>query len=703
MTSNPPREPAGQGPPPLPPGEPGAQLLQPLALGTRLLPNRIVFGAHLTNFGGGGLFSARHLAYYGARAAGGAGLIVTEPLTVHPLDRPYEHVPRGDRQEIVASLADVAERVRASATVPPLLVAALNHSGAQSSGRILRQSPWAPSPFADVASRKMAREMEPEQIAEVVAGFAAAAGRVARAGLDGVEINAAQHSLLRQFLSPLTNFRSDEYGGSLQNRARLLCAVLAAAREAVGPAGVVGLKLCGDELAPWGGLSAADCVEVARLVSEQAPPDYLSIQVGGPYSVHMTDPGMPVPEGYGAEPAALVRAALRGSPPVFVEGRIERPATAARLLAEGKADAAVMTRALVSDPDLPAKLRGGAAEPIRPHVGMTRYFSVRGDWNRPLGDLANPRAGREERLPPLARAPRPAPALVIGGGPAGMEAAITLARQGHPVRLVEGSGRLGGMASALAEALPSRAEFQPLVDYQRAMLDRLGVAVELGRTIGGFEPWMEEFGSVFLAGGAVSRPPPLAGAAASGPPAGARGGGPLWLAARELIVQGTDALGHAPARSGARAVVVDHEFGFRMAAAVEKLLDAGFAVDVVTEDFFVGRELVESAEMLWFNRVAERGARFFPRLRAVKLNGVNLKGGKLDGAELVCADRFSGKERRFGPLAVVVHAQREVPDTALWHALRERHPRVIPVGDARAPRLMGEAILHAHRAALAGN
>jgi 2,4-dienoyl-CoA reductase-like NADH-dependent reductase (Old Yellow Enzyme family) len=653
------------------------EVLQPLPLGAKTLPNRIVFGAHLTNFGKGQSFSERHRAYYRARAAGGAGMIVTEALTVHPLDYPYEHVPFGHREEIVPSLAGLAKTLReARPEGPPLVLAQLNHTGGQCDGRLLRQSPWGPSAVPDVASRRVARAMLPDEIEEVIAGFAAAAHHVALAGLDGVEINAGQHALLRQFLSALTNLRDDEWGGSLENRMRMLTRVAAAVRERLGPEPVLGIKLCGDELAPWGGLTPQDAGEIAARLATAGAADYLSIQIAGPYAIHLTDAGMPTPEGHGLAQAAAVREAVAGRLPILAEGRIELRETARKALAEGQADALVMTRALISDPDLPDKWAGQRGEPVRPHVGMMRYFSVRGDWNRPLGDLINPRAGREALLPPVVPLEGAGAALVIGGGPAGLEAACTLARQGRPVRLLEAGGELGGVARRLATSIPARGEFARLVTYYRDMAERLGVQVELNRRVEGYERWMEDCEAIYLATGGQSPAPPIA-----------RKRGVAVLPARDLIVAPPKRL---PGPEGGRAVVVDNEYGFRMAAAVEWLLERGYEVDVVSDDFYVGRGLVESGELLWFNRVAERGAVFHPRTVA----------RSAEKKALTCADRFSGKEWELKPVALVVNAQPDVPADALWKPLREAHPRVIRVGDARAPRLMGEAILNAHRAVL---
>lgn len=646
----------------------GAQgrLLSPLALGQKVMPNRIVFGSHLTNFGQGNLFTPRHLAYYRARA--GAGLIVTENMAVHPQDWPYEHIPFAYRDDIIPSLETLATEVRSHGDA--LLLGGLSHTGGQCSGRVLRQSPWAPSPVADVASRKMAREMEVSEIEAVIAGFGEAAERVGTAGLDGVEINAAQHSLLRQFLSPLTNFRGDDWGGELPGRMRILREVLKKVRGVLGPEKIMGVRLCGDEFAPWGGLTPENAAEIAEILTAEGGLDYLSVQVGGPYSVHLTDPAMPTEEGFGTEQARVVKEKV--SCPVFAEGKVENlehPKNAEALLVSNGADAVVMTRALVSDPDLVAKWGKENPEPIRRHVAMTRYFSVRGDWNRPLGDLVNPLAGRENInvYSPTAKAP----ALVIGGGPAGMQAAITLRKAGHPVTLWEGGSALGGMAGILAQKVPSRKEFSYLVEDNQALLTHLGVEVELNRKVSGLTSEMERFDRIFLATGA---------AAPATWEIPTKGLAPPIESPRSLLVQ------ENPLKPG-KAVILDEELGFRMAAAVEFLLAGGFQVEIVTRDFQVGRELVESAELLWFNRVVPAGVVFHPRswVKSIEKN------------TLVLADRFSLKETPVTEVTLIVEARPETPADFLLEKLQSSHPSVQAVGDARAPRLMGEATQNAHR------
>ena len=238
------------------------KLLEPLALGPRTAPNRVMFGPHVTNLGDDDrCFTARHVAYYERRARGGCGTIVVEGASVHESDWPYERAPLAARAE-----PGWAAIVAACRPHGALVLASLDHAGGQGSSAYSQAPLWAPSRVPEVASREVPKWMEPEDIAAVIDGFAAAAQRAVAAGCDGVEINAGQHSLIRQFLSGLTNHRDDEWGA---DRSHLARSVIGAVRRAIGPDVVVGLRLSCDELAPWAGITpemapglAAELVDV---------------------------------------------------------------------------------------------------------------------------------------------------------------------------------------------------------------------------------------------------------------------------------------------------------------------------------------------------------------------------------------------------------------------------------------------------------
>ncbi|NTU84899.1 MAG: 2,4-dienoyl-CoA reductase, partial [Chloroflexales bacterium] len=367
-----------------------APLLEPLRLGGKTAPSRIVFAAHPTNFGRRNRFEDRHAAYYAARAAGGAGVIILEGSVVHPSDWPYEYAIFGYDEAVIAGYRRMAEAIKPHGA---LALAQLSHSGMQGTSHYSQSALWGPSPVPEVNSREVPKEMEPEDIEAVIEGFARAAGYALAGGLHGVEINAGPDSLVRQFMSPLTNLRQDEYGGARENRLRLAREVLRAVRRAVGSEAIVGLRISGDEHAPWAGLKPEDAAEIAGLLTADHQIDYVSVTSGSIYSLHLTRAGLFMPPGYALHLAAEVKAAV--AVPVFAQGSIVDPRQASAILVEGHADAVKMTRALIADPQLPRKVRAGRADAVRQCVLCNQDCVVTLVQNPRLSCAINPAAGHE--------------------------------------------------------------------------------------------------------------------------------------------------------------------------------------------------------------------------------------------------------------------------------------------------------------------
>jgi 2,4-dienoyl-CoA reductase (NADPH2) len=648
------------------------ELLEPVALGARTARNRVVFGPHETNLARRRSVSERHVAYYRRRAVGGAGTIVVEEASVHPSDWPYERCPLA--AESAEGWAAVAAACHAEGA---LVLGALGHAGGQGSSAYSQSALWAPSRVPEVASREVPKWMEAEDIAAVVEGFAAAAGLAAEAGLDGVEVNAGQHSLLRQFLSGLTNHRDDEWGA---DRASLTRTVLRRVRDAA-PGLVVGLRLSCDELAPWAGLVPE---AAAVLAGELAPlVDYLTVVRGSIFTVSATRPDTHTEPGFNRPLVRLVGAAVReaaSAVPIVAQGSIVDPVMAEDLVAGGQADLVEMTRAQIADPDLVAKVSRGDAERVRPCILCNQWCQVRDARNPIVGCVGEPASGREWE-PEWAQwiegsedaggecAERAEPLLVVGGGPGGLECARTAATAGRPVTLVERQDRLGGAVRSAASAV-GRERLAALVDWLEAECRVLGVTIRAGETAGPDDVRGHQ-GPVVLCTGSV----PGEGLAGEG----LAGEGPQG----PRVADAATVLEEPPAVDGAVVVVWDPVGGPVGVSVAETLAGRGAAVTLVTPDPVVGQELARSGDLAPAN-VRLHGAGVAMRKHTVAR--------AVTDAGVVVEHRFTG-ERETLPATLVVDAGHRLPARSL-HG--DAH-----AGDAVAPRGVGEAILEGRRAALA--
>ncbi len=451
-----------------------AGLADPLVVAGSTAPSRVVFGPHETNLGRGRALSGRHVAYYRARAAGGAGIVVTETASVHASDWPYERAPLAEC--CGPGWAEVATACHPYGTV---VLAGLGHGGSQGSSAFSQSVLWAPSPVADVVSREMPAAMEDEDIDAVVEGFGRAARSACDAGLDGVEIDAGSASLLRQFHSGLTNLRTDDYGA---DRLRLTAEVLRAVRGGLRPGAVLALRLSCDELAPWAGVTPEMAAEQAALLAELV--DLLVVVRGGPFSASAYRPDAHTPAGFNRDLCARMRTAVAGRCPVVLQGSVVEPAMAEAALADGVCDAVEMTRAQIADPGLVARVRAGLSDRVRPCILCNQACRVRDDRNPVVTCVGEPRSGYETEEPDpdgvdaVARR-----VLVVGAGPAGLECARVLAGRGHHVRVVERSDRAGG-APGDAAVGPGRRHLASLGAWLLTECRAAGVTVETGHEAG---------------------------------------------------------------------------------------------------------------------------------------------------------------------------------------------------------------------------
>ncbi len=482
------------------------KLFEPIQIGSLTVKNRIAMAPMATAFATqDGVFTEQAMAYYEARAKGGAGLIIVENVgvdfhrNIHASNRPAIDndlpLPR------LAELAKVIKKHGARAIVQ------LNQSGRMGKSKLTGFQPVAPSPIpfgsGGSSQGEMPRELTIEEIHETVILFAQAAARAKKAGFDGIEVHAAHGYLLAEFLSPFSNKRQDLYGGSLENRSRILIEVIEAVRKAVGNNYVVGCRLNGREYGIEDGLTLEDTQTIARRINDRV--DYLHITAWGYGKSSLVNS----PDTFGALLPLSEAIKKVVTVPVIAIGRLT-PEVGEQAIRDGKADIIAMGRGLLTDPDLPNHLLSGRPEAIRPCISCHHCLDAGYLKDTSLSCAVNGAAGheREYAIKPTKEIKKIA---IIGAGPAGMEAARVLALRGHRVILFEKEDHLGGQMSLAMVPPHKRDRIEPLIDYYATQLERLKVATKLNteakiELIGHFGP-----DAVILATGAKPIIPQLPG------------------------------------------------------------------------------------------------------------------------------------------------------------------------------------------------
>jgi 2,4-dienoyl-CoA reductase-like NADH-dependent reductase (Old Yellow Enzyme family) len=452
-----------------------SHLFAPLQVGPMTAANRLVMAPMERNYANpDGTVSERTLAHYGACAQGGVGWIDVESTFVDPLGRGRTHQLGLYSDRCLEGFRQLADAVHAGGAKVGI---ELHHAGRNTSRVISGSQPVAPSPVPCAeAGGDTPRALTRDEIDQIVERYALAAARAASAGFDAVELHSAHGYLPLAFLSPLTNLRTDEYGGPLEQRARFALQVIGAMRSAVGEGIAVGCRFSAEEFLP-NGLTLADTIQYARWL-ERAGVDYLSVTGGVYASFVRIIPPMDFAPGWLLPTAAAIKSAV--DVPVIGVSRIVDPRLADAAIAGGQVDLVALGRALLTDPELPRKAREGRLGEIVSCIGCNQGCEARISHQRDVTCLVNPGVGRELELGPVHAATASKRVVVVGGGPAGIEAARTCAERGHDVLLYERSERLGGMVNVAAQ-LPDRDGWRTFIEQAERRLRSSGVEVRLGR------------------------------------------------------------------------------------------------------------------------------------------------------------------------------------------------------------------------------
>ncbi len=652
-----------------------SRLLSPLDLRGRTLRNRVVFGAHTANMAEDGLPGPRYGGYLLERALGGAAMIVAEPVPVHRTAVLTRGNFRPGDDAVIPAFRRLVEPVQEAGA---LILQQLYHVGQHGDSDLSFQPHWGPSGLPSYHDSDGSHAMTGAEIAEVIEGFVAAAQRCRAAGFDGVEVWAAYLSLLDQFWNPWTNRRDDRWGGSLENRTRLSRTIVEEIRRACGEAFIIGLSVSharGFEVE----LAAEALAEIVALHDAAGQIDYVTIGSGSYLQFDAIIPPFLQGERPVTPVAALMRSAVRTAK-VTAESHIRTPENAEAVLREGQADLVSIVRGQIADPHWARKVAGGRAEDVRGCISCNQMC-----WGRRARDywiscLVNPSAGREfewggDRFTPAAT---PRRVLVVGGGPAGLEAARVAAERGHRVTLFEAQDALGGQFR-LAGMQPRRGQILDLIAWYARQLERLQVRVHLGRYAEAADVVAEAPEVVLLATGSLPDP----------------AGFQRWLPQHEALpgiglgrVWSPEEVMRREARPGSGVVVYDEGGHWRGLGTAWHLAEQGHRVMVVTPEPFLGRELARTA--------ADLGLR--QRLKVLGVETITEHAiARWTGSAAIVRCLLTGAERDVAADGLVMSTTNRAFDP-LSGPLDGLETHLI--GDAQAPRLAPFAFHDGRRSGL---
>jgi 2,4-dienoyl-CoA reductase-like NADH-dependent reductase (Old Yellow Enzyme family)/thioredoxin reductase len=624
-------------------------LFTPLTIGTMTVPNRILMCAHVHR-----LPDERFKEYYKTRAKGGAGLLIqSHPLLSLTLGN---HLPMLNSKAIL-SFSEFVKEIHSYGTK---IVAQFLHPGNLGGGeRMMGGASLAPSAISrkGIFPKEVPHEMNIDEIKATVKNYADVAAGAREAGYDGVEIASIWGLLVASFISPLYNQRSDDYGGSVENRLRFPLELIAAVRAAVGSDFVVGFKLDGDEYID-GGITLDDAKDIASRLEAGGGLDYINVGAGATLALHV--PPMFFPLAPFVYTAAGIKEVV--NLPVFAGGRINDPAVAERILKDNQADMTAMTRPLIADPELPNKAKAGQDNLIRKCIACNdACWLPLFQGMTPLTCVINPEAGREATFAILP-ATVEKNVMIVGGGAAGLETARVATLRGHKVSLYEKADELGGQLNIAAKA-PGRVDYAELVRYYTHQMKVLDVEVHLGTKVTKEIVKETNCDAVVIATGSL---PTISSSIDIE--------GSNVVSTRDVLQETVEV--------GNNVLIVDYQYHMQALSVADFLADRGARVEILTPAIFAGSHLDEGTLEIIYYRLLDKGVviTVLTDVRAIKRNTVT------------AFNILTNAERQIEGIDTVVVATNGQADDALYRSLKGEVKELHIAGQCLSPRTLRDSI-----------
>ncbi len=634
-------------------------LFTPIKVGTMTVPNRIAATTYSINAGrADGLPDPPFMEHHLAKARGGVGWIGNETWMLHtPL-------PPGHEGEVlpgnVALPFDAFMHPQFVERVKVFTDEVHKYGGVCVMQLTQLQVLMGPSRVPiGLMYDHIPHELEEEQIQAIIDLYWQAAEKCHQAGADAVELHCAHEALPQWFFSPFTNRRTDQWGGSPENRVRFVVEAVRRIRERVPRELNVGLRVCADEYKE-GGYTVDDMAEMARIIAESVPIDFLNVDVGAPWGMPSYIQPMQYPLAAFASAAAQIRQAV--NVPVLYAGRVNDPVLAERLLAEGQADLIGMTRASIADPDFPRKAREGRIDEIRKCIACNTCIGrvIHDDLKTPMCAV-NPVVGHELLWATVAPAPVQKRVVVVGGGAAGLETARVAAERGHKVIVLEKGAELGGQLLLAAKA-PRREGFVDFPRYEEFEMKRLGVDVRLNTAATPESVQALNPDVIVVATGSVPRDLEVPGAD------------------RPNVVQAWDVLA-GKAEVGQRVVIVSEDDGMETPSVADFLAAQGKQVEILHKWLMIGSRIERYTQGIVFYWLFKNGVVISPSTRV----------RYVEGDIVVAYNAHTGEERHITGVDTVVLSLGSRGEDGLYRALKGAAKEVYLVGSAFAPRRLVEA------------